>query len=324
MPTTFAFLPTKVRPKNMNRIKLLLFQLLITQIGYTQIINSEFADTLIDAYYSNANKDFDNFYGGTLKKFPMLMEPNQVIGNNTKNFLSLPIGSYIILGFTDNVIIDYPNQDDIHITETGCSGEQAEVYVSNDGVDYVKLGIVDDCKTSSLDLKTINFKSFVKFIKIIGIDSKGRSPGFDLVNVKGLPNSNISKYINSDSIVPFLSNPDTIFSRKIILQDINFNMNSDDLTLNSKLILDTFVTKLLLYPDIRIKITGHTDNVGNNEYNLNLSKDRAKSVKDYLVSKGVKENRIEIDGKGETEPLKSNETESNRSINRRVEFEIIE
>jgi outer membrane protein OmpA-like peptidoglycan-associated protein len=80
----------------------------------------------------------------------------------------------------------------------------------------------------------------------------------------------------------------------------------------------------LLYPDIRIKITGHTDNVGNNEYNLNLSKDRAKSVKGYLVSKGVKENRIEIDGKGETEPLKSNETESNRSINRRVEFEIIE
>jgi outer membrane protein OmpA-like peptidoglycan-associated protein len=68
-------------------------------------------------------------------------------------------------------------------------------------------------------------------------------------------------------------------------------------------------------------IDGHTDNIGPHDYNLLLSKDRAKSVKSYLVVNGVDANRLEVRGYGFDKPIFDNDTESGRSKNRRVEFE---
>lgn len=67
-------------------------------------------------------------------------------------------------------------------------------------------------------------------------------------------------------------------------------------------------------------LIGHTDNVGSDSDNLILSKKRAEAVKNYLVSKGIADVRITTIGKGESEPLVSNETEQGREKNRRVEF----
>ena len=77
------------------------------------------------------------------------------------------------------------------------------------------------------------------------------------------------------------------------------------------------------YADTDIKIYGYTDSVGSDEYNMNLSEQRANAVKTYLASKGLLSSRFQIVGMGELEPIASNDTDAGRSENRRVEFAII-
>ena len=76
-------------------------------------------------------------------------------------------------------------------------------------------------------------------------------------------------------------------------------------------------------PTIEIEIAGHTDNVGADEYNLNLSLERANSVVAFIVSKGISQNRIIAKGYGESKPIASNDSEEGKQLNRRVEFTIL-
>ncbi len=73
-------------------------------------------------------------------------------------------------------------------------------------------------------------------------------------------------------------------------------------------------------PENTLKLVGHTDNVGSDSNNMTLSKNRANSVKDFLVGKGVSDSQISTEGKGETQPIESNDTNDGRAKNRRVEF----
>ena len=73
-------------------------------------------------------------------------------------------------------------------------------------------------------------------------------------------------------------------------------------------------------PTTRINIVGHTDNTGNDSINNPLSRDRAASTRDYLVSQGVPYERITIDGRGSSQPVASNDSASGRARNRRVEI----
>ena len=77
-------------------------------------------------------------------------------------------------------------------------------------------------------------------------------------------------------------------------------------------------------PTLKIELSGHTDNIGKDDYNLKLSQNRADAVKNYLVSRAVDPNRIDAVGYGETRPIVSNDTKEGRASNRRTEFEIIE
>lgn len=148
-------------------------------------VDKAYADVILEAYYSHANPRYDYFYGGDGDMFPLIMDPRAVLGNNRK-FVSLPKGSYIIVGFTDNTIIDAPHQDDLFIQEVGRAGDQAAVWVSANGKDYVYLGRAKDDKVTSFDLADIGFKKPVVAVKIMGIDTRGSSPGFDLVSVRAM------------------------------------------------------------------------------------------------------------------------------------------
>jgi outer membrane protein OmpA-like peptidoglycan-associated protein len=77
-------------------------------------------------------------------------------------------------------------------------------------------------------------------------------------------------------------------------------------------------------PAIRVRVEGHTDNVGGMDMNMGLSQDRADSVKAFLVKQGVEPNRLVGEGYGPTRPLKPNSSKKNRALNRRVEFRMIE
>jgi outer membrane protein OmpA-like peptidoglycan-associated protein len=76
------------------------------------------------------------------------------------------------------------------------------------------------------------------------------------------------------------------------------------------------------YPDTNIQIFGHTDSSGSDEYNQKLSEQRAAAVQAYLSSKGLKSSRFTVLGKGESEPIETNDTAAGRAKNRRVEFAI--
>lgn len=109
----------------------------------------------------------------------------------------------------------------------------------------------------------------------------------------------------------------------VTLSNVLFHQSSAYLLEESFAELDVVVTFLKLNPDIRIELAGHTDNRGDRNLNLRLSRERVKKVKSYLESKGVEGSRIQGKGYGGTKPVADNKTEEGRKLNRRVEFTII-
>jgi outer membrane protein OmpA-like peptidoglycan-associated protein len=106
------------------------------------------------------------------------------------------------------------------------------------------------------------------------------------------------------------------------LNDINFATNSYELNENARQIIDEFLLFLEDNPQVKIDIQGHTDDVGNDEDNLILSKNRARVVYAYLVERGIAASRMTHHGYGENQPIATNKTEEGRAKNRRTVFVI--
>jgi OOP family OmpA-OmpF porin len=105
---------------------------------------------------------------------------------------------------------------------------------------------------------------------------------------------------------------------------VNFEPRSYELTKASKLILDEAAITINASPELQvIEVQAHTDYKGSGDANLELSEKRASSVRDYLVSRGVSENRLVAKGYGESRPIADNKTEEGRAKNRRVELKVI-
>jgi outer membrane protein OmpA-like peptidoglycan-associated protein len=107
---------------------------------------------------------------------------------------------------------------------------------------------------------------------------------------------------------------------KVNLKGVNFLPGKAVLSLDAKRVLDGVAEQLLAYPNVKIEIQGHTDNLGKAATNQKLSEDRAKAVVGYLASKGVKPNRMKAIGYGPNIPIADNSTESGRELNRRIEM----
>jgi len=103
---------------------------------------------------------------------------------------------------------------------------------------------------------------------------------------------------------------------------VRFDLNKATLTAQAKTNLDKLVPVFNSYADTNIDIFGYTDSTGKADYNLTLSKNRAESVKNYLVSKGLAASRFKTTGLGIADPIASNDTKEGQSQNRRVEFAI--
>tara|TARA_A100001391_G_scaffold101953_4_gene67853 strand:+ start:33375 stop:34055 length:681 start_codon:yes stop_codon:yes gene_type:complete len=106
------------------------------------------------------------------------------------------------------------------------------------------------------------------------------------------------------------------------LPDVTFAVNSADISPSMRRTLDGVAQSMVDYPNSLIDVMGHTDSTGSEQYNLELSRRRAESVTNYLVSRGVSRARIESIGYGEQYPVADNSTEAGRAENRRVEIRI--
>lgn len=107
-----------------------------------------------------------------------------------------------------------------------------------------------------------------------------------------------------------------------VMNNIFFEFNQSDINPRSFAELDEVVKFLLMNPEIKVEISGHTDNVGNENYNQQLSLKRAQSVVNYFIYKGVSTSQLTQIGYGSKKPIKPNDTEENRQGNRRIEFRI--
>ncbi len=111
---------------------------------------------------------------------------------------------------------------------------------------------------------------------------------------------------------------------KIVLNNIFFDINKSILRKESFVDLDNAYTLLKDKPDIKVEISGHTDNTGSDKLNMKLSNHRAKAAINYLVNKGLSKSRFIAKGYGKDQPIASNDTDEGRQLNRRVEMKILE
>jgi OOP family OmpA-OmpF porin len=100
---------------------------------------------------------------------------------------------------------------------------------------------------------------------------------------------------------------------------LQFDLERTELQPGADITLSPVVSFLNDYPEVSVRITGHTCWLGSNEYNLDLSRRRADAVADYLISQGIDRDRLFVAAEGESQPIDTNLTEEGRQSNRRVE-----
>ncbi len=108
------------------------------------------------------------------------------------------------------------------------------------------------------------------------------------------------------------------------IEGIFFDTNKATIRKKSMPVLKKALKVLQDFPHLRLEISGHTDDRGNDDHNMDLSKRRADAVREFFVSAGLKESRFETRGAGETEPRESNKTKKGRAKNRRIEFKLLQ
>jgi outer membrane protein OmpA-like peptidoglycan-associated protein/opacity protein-like surface antigen len=112
--------------------------------------------------------------------------------------------------------------------------------------------------------------------------------------------------------------------KPLVLKGVNFQTGKAILLEDSKKLLDEVAISLMAHPEVKVEVGGHTDATGSDAHNMNLSEQRATSVRNYLAEKGVKSENLFVKGYGETTPIADNKTAAGRAQNRRVELKRVQ
>ncbi len=159
----------------------------------------------------------------------------------------------------------------------------------------------------------------------IAMTNDTHSSQISTVNMPVYNNSvNTSTIFASKPTTSSTAVPTAVKGEILVLDKVLFHFNSATLEATSSAQLDKLVAYLQRNPTMKILVKGHTSSEGSEEYNQKLSKNRSKSVVDYLISKNIGKDRLSFKGFGKSQPINMNGTEESRQQNRRVEFEIIE
>jgi outer membrane protein OmpA-like peptidoglycan-associated protein len=148
-------------------------------------------------------------------------------------------------------------------------------------------------------------------------EKTGYYPSSKNVNLK---DEKIPEKVNEDII---LFSKEAMIEKEVRINNLFFEYDKFELSPKSFLELDRLVEILQDFPKNKVEISGHTDNQGGDAYNNKLSQQRAQSVVDYLVSKGMPNSKFIAKGYGKSKPVAKNDTEEGRAMNRRVEFKIL-
>jgi outer membrane protein OmpA-like peptidoglycan-associated protein len=185
-----------------------------------------------------------------------------------------------------------------------------------------KLELTDLSKNKELAILNSNSSSGNYLISLPGGTNYGihvSAPGYLFHS----ENFNISDTSGFVEIIKNIQLHRIEVEEKIVLRNIFYDFDRASLRDESLTELSMLAKLIELNPTLKIEISSHTDNKGADEYNLRLSQERAQSVVDYLVSKGIDPKRLVAKGYGEGLPIAGNESDDGRQQNRRTEFKIL-
>jgi len=127
-------------------------------------------------------------------------------------------------------------------------------------------------------------------------------------------------YQQENKKIEYFNEAKVVKGKSLVLKNILFDFAKATLKPSSSVELDKVVRAMKADPTLKVKIAGHTDNIGNKSFNMTLSKNRAKAVSDYLINKGIAASSITTEGYGSSVPVAGNDTDAGRALNRRVEI----
>lgn len=165
---------------------------------------------------------------------------------------------------------------------------------------------------------------------LIGNDPKGKATMEGIAKASGCGFATTADALASGSELAgflekvFLEKGKAPVTGRIILRGINFDLDKAIIKPEFVPVLDAAVSALKEQPNLKVVVEGHTCDLASDAYNQKLSERRAQAVYDYLVKKGVNAANLSTVGRGETQPMADNTTESNRQLNRRVEFKVMD
>ena len=224
---------------------------------------------------------------------------------HTPSFVSLGCGGVLVVEFTDNGFMNLPGED-LYIFEVGPSREAAKIEISENGEDWLYAGRIAGGK-SSIDLSDegIDEETVFYFLRITDLKELCRSisAGAD-IDAIGAINSVIKLTINAD----------------VLFDVAKFNLKE-----TSKHSIDSLAESIQIVDKATIVIEGHTDSDGDEEMNMQLSKDRSNSVKERLLDIFGEEAQYdyEIKAFGQSKPRVPNDSDQNKQLNRRVEITVL-
>jgi OOP family OmpA-OmpF porin len=254
------------------------------------------------------------FFEREIEKFP---EDGKVFGNYT------PLGSEI--KYLDKVMNRFSGKSAIIILSDG---------KVNEGMDPLKAARYIDNEYTNMCFHTISFADDTQGEETLRGISQVSNCGTYASGKELLARSAaMDEYVGD---VFFLEMPDEvlvveeviteviIIPPEVVLQGVYFDFDKSDIKSNYKPILTVVVDQLKGNPETRAVIEGHTDSVGPAEYNQGLSERRAGVVRDYLISQGIAEERLQAVGYGAAVPIVSNLTPEGRAMNRRTDIRVIQ
>lgn len=216
------------------------------------------------------------------------------------SFTTLGCGGRLDLQFIDNALVDLDGPD-LYVFEVGPDVEGTFIEISIDGVVWRAVGEIKGGR-AEVDISDVAEpgESF-RFVRLIddGVNCHGQFPGADIDAVAAIGSA--TRYILDGAVL--------------------FDLDSSDLRSEAEKALNALSTEIAAAGLTSFTVIGHTDAQGSDEYNMTLSEDRAEAVRVYLQDRpNLAGANIAARGAGETEPAASNDTDTGRANNRRVEI----
>lgn len=225
---------------------------------------------------------------------------SQFTAEGSTGYVTLGCGGVVVYRFQNNALVDVEGPD-LYVFEVGVDIEPTRLDISQDGETWLEVGKISGGRAD------VDITSFVKpgevfhYVKLTDLKSKcaSRWPGADIDAVGAIGSA-----------------------LKITLEgSVLFEFNKYDLTAEALEALDRIADQFRDLDAKRVVVEGHTDAIGDDAYNLELSRKRADSVKTYLAGvKSLSGVPIDVYGYGESRPVANNVTDSGRAENRRVEL----